>query len=508
MSSDQRHITPLSSSRRQTQNSIRAGHTPGLIEQRKNRLGESTSVNSFTHHLRNINMSPTAGSSGTPSAQAALRNNNAQSEVAHQLNQGNGRRRMPKPGDKNAPTFDPDKPEELGRFFDRVEDWFMDDDIEEDAEKKRRIVKYLDADSEIQWKALSKFRDGTYQEFKSQVMSSYPAAEEVMKGSVSALKRKIKKIGPVATEERNELLALIRIMTAEVLKLKKISPPIHTNRELVELFLGRLSADFASRVAGKLSMHRLLGQVEGDGNTPRNPEDMYDIEEVMEMAKHTSLEQANPFGKFLAFGTSESGGNAKLEEAVAQLTDSIKLQTRLNQQVNQRLASLQNSYSMYQPKTNSYGTNPGSSGYNRGIIPSTVMNQAQATQKDGCYYCAGPHRIPDCNFVLLHLDMGWLKKVDGLIRLPDGSRLPRDPNKTAKEIVEGMNKARNGSSHQKDHSGAAVLVQCSTGEVSNNADMQNIFEMVQRLGVDNVHKVLSNQIQDQEEDEMWRQNFD
>jgi hypothetical protein len=104
--------------------------------------------------------------------------------------------------------------------------------------------------------------------------------------------------------------------------------------------------------------------------------------------------------------------------------------------------------------------------------------------------------------------MGWLKKVDGLIRLPDGSRLPRDPNKTAKEIVEGMNKARNGSSHQKDHSGAAVLVQCSTGEVSNNADMQNIFEMVQRLGMDNVHKVLSNQIQDQEEDEMWRQNFD
>ena len=101
--------------------------------------------------------------------------------------------RMPKPGDKNAPVFETEKPEELGRFFDRIEDWFFDEDIIDDTEKKKRIVKYLDADSEVQWKALSKFSTGTYEEFKSQVMSSYPAAEEVMKGSVTALKRKIKR---------------------------------------------------------------------------------------------------------------------------------------------------------------------------------------------------------------------------------------------------------------------------------------------------------------------------
>ena len=146
--------------------------------------------------------------------------------------------RMPKPGKKNAPTFDPDKPEELGRFFDRMEDWFIDEGIDDTDERKRSIVKYLDADSETQWKALSKFTTGSYEDFKLQVMSSYPAAEEVMKGSITALKKKIKKIGLVVADECDELLSLVRILTAEIMKLKKISPPIHTNRELVELFLG------------------------------------------------------------------------------------------------------------------------------------------------------------------------------------------------------------------------------------------------------------------------------
>jgi len=109
-------------------------------------------------------------------------------------------------------------------------------------------------------------------------MVFYPKAEEIMKGSVTALKKKISKIGPVAADDRDELLNLVRIMTAKVLKLKKIQPPIHTNRELVELFLGRLDTDFAARVANKLSVHRLLNaQNQVKDIEARNTEDMYDI---------------------------------------------------------------------------------------------------------------------------------------------------------------------------------------------------------------------------------------
>ena len=152
------------------------------------------------------------------------------SNLQNQLigNQSSGRK-MPKPGEKNAPTFDPEKPEDLGRFFERMEDWFAEEGVTDDGEKKKRIVKYLDPEPEAQWKALPKFETGTFTEFKAQVMAAYPKAEEVLKGSVTALKRKIKKLGTVAADDRDDLLALVRIMTAEVVKLKNISPPIHTN---------------------------------------------------------------------------------------------------------------------------------------------------------------------------------------------------------------------------------------------------------------------------------------
>ncbi len=64
----------------------------------------------------------------------------------------------------------------------------------------------MDADSEIQWKALSKFETDTFCEFKMQVIASYPKAEDVESGSISALeKRKIHGLRPVAMGD-HELL--------------------------------------------------------------------------------------------------------------------------------------------------------------------------------------------------------------------------------------------------------------------------------------------------------------
>ena len=166
-----------------------------------------------------------------------------------------------------------------------------------------------------------------------------------MKISVSGLKKKIKKIGPVEADNQDELLSLIRIMMAEIMKLKTITPPIHTNKELVELFLGRLTIDFAARVANKLAVHRLINAYQSVNPLQgRNPEDMYDIEEVMKMAKHTSIEQSNPFGRFLTTFTNGSRRKTtvKLEEAVAYLTDTLNVQLQQNKAVEQRLNTLQN----------------------------------------------------------------------------------------------------------------------------------------------------------------------
>jgi hypothetical protein len=537
-----RSSQPRSSARqpsrgRQTQNSLRAGlpseASSSETRPTSNRRSHSLSVpfisqvpsqfslNSISTSKNSENpktamSSVPAGQSSVPSTSTGAGNTNTPSipAGASQAQPSSMRLRMPKPGEKNAPTFDVDKPEELGRFFDRMEDWFADDGLVNDGEKKKRIVKYLDADSEIQWKALPSFSTGTFEEFKAEAMSSYPAAEEVMKGSVAALKRKLKRLGPIASDERDDLLALIRVMTAEVMKLKKITPPIHTNRELVDLFLGRLTPDFANSVASKLSVHRLVDQTQNQNQNPRNPEDMYDIEEVMKMAKQSSLEQANPFGKFLLGAHSgQSVSSVKLEEAVAQLTDSINLQAQYNKQNDQRLSNLQSIMSQSRPiQSQGYGVNSQSS-YNRGQVPGS--NAISAVRSGNCYYCElEGHRIPDCGDVKRHLELGWIIKVDGFMRLPDGSKLPRDPSKSTKELIDNLHKQVPGiiklpakTNLYSSSSGVVSLLQSQAGGSELKEEDKIVLDLVRRIGYDKANDLLANQLQAIEEEE-WEQNFE
>ena len=44
----------------------------------------------------------------------------------------------------------------------------------------------------------------------------------------------------------------------------------------------------------------------------------------------------------------------------------------------------------------------------------------------------------------VHLDLHWIIKVDGLVRLPDGRLIPKDGNKCMKEVVEVLNKGKAG----------------------------------------------------------------
>jgi hypothetical protein len=443
---------------------------------------------------------PSSGASSSQLTTAATQNN---ARIA--------KHRMPKPGERNAPEFDTDKPEELGRFFERIEDWLLDEEITDDDEKKKKIVKYLDADSEVQWKALSKFAIGTYEEFKTQVMASYPAAEEVMKGSVSALQKKIKKLGPVPADDRDELLSLVRIMTAEIMKLKKITPPIHTNRELVDLFLGRLDSDFAARVANKLAVHRLINaNLMANQAVPRNPEDMYDIEEVMEMAKQTSLEQANPFGKFLSVATSSAPPvMAKFEEAIAHLNDSISVQVQHSKAVDQKLSMLQSF--MQQPRRSYQDTQqinkPGGQSYG-----NTSGHTAGNSHLMNCFYCDGPHKIGDCEEVRIHLDLGLLKKIDGRLKLADGSRLPREEGKTARELVEAMKNTRPGvilmskidKSSLYPRNGVSSYMQIQNEE----DEEQAMQELIVKLGTDKVRQCLQAREEYNAEAEEWEQNFE
>ena len=526
-----------SSQKRQTQNSIRAGlltspasssRDPSRdpsVQRVEQRIRASLDQQATRQRTRNTNldlphitppespltniseMSPTGTSTSAVAGSSAGTGGTQNPGAGQARSAPMPTRKMPKPGEKNAPTFDPEKPEELGRFFERMEDWFADEYIVDDTDKKKRIVRYLDPDSESQWKALSKFDTGTFAEFQDQVMASYPKAEEIKKGSVTALKRKIREIGPVAPNERDELLGLIRIMQAEVRKLTQIQPPIHTNRELVDLFLARLTVDFAGIIANKLSVQRLVAQA--NNVRARNTEDMYDIDEVMDAAKEASLEYANPFGKYLGTVSGPaSQASIKLEAAVAQIQDSMEVQAKQYKTVDQRLASLQNSMSQPRPPQ------AAQAGFNRGLVPST--NQMAPNIMIKCYYCQGPHRIAECEHALKHLDLGWIVRNNGQMRLPDGQFIPRDGMKTMKEVIEDIKKPKPGIIPMSKIQDKAALYQDAQRssyvqtQSSDDADLRTLTELIQKVGIDRLQAMISAPAEEltMEEPSDWNQNFD
>ena len=192
-----------------------------------------------------------------------------------------------------------------------MDDWFSEEGIQGDAERKKRLVCYTDIETERQWKALTEFSTGTYEALKDKLLSLYPRVEELGRGSMDNLRKKMRGIGEIEVTDKKALLSLIRVITAELSKLKDIVPPIHTNRELVEMFLGCLSKKFAASMAQKLSIHCVSATVANLGSQgwqvpQRNPEDMFDITEVMEMARLTAIENANPFARYLAVPSGKS----------------------------------------------------------------------------------------------------------------------------------------------------------------------------------------------------------
>ncbi|PBK82079.1 hypothetical protein ARMGADRAFT_1038858 [Armillaria gallica] len=84
---------------------------------------------------------------------------------------------MPGLDEKSAPRFESSTdPEELKRFFSRLEELFDKSAVTTDAEKKKYAVVYTDIKTEKQWKVLKHYMKGTFEEFKKDILSSYDGA--------------------------------------------------------------------------------------------------------------------------------------------------------------------------------------------------------------------------------------------------------------------------------------------------------------------------------------------
>lgn len=207
---------------------------------------------------------------------------------------------LPKPSDKYAPYFDHEKPDELPRFLEQLEDYFNQDGIYNPNKRMVLAVKYTSVRTEWQWKAMKSFCTGTWDEFKSELELSYPAVADLNKGSILGLKEKVREIRNVDIEDLDRLMELKCVMRAEISKLDETRPRLlYTNRELVDLFMSALTSDFASQVTRKLEMIQEIQSIASKKGMPiRCPEDWFDFDEVLEIAIQVAKENRSSYLQF------------------------------------------------------------------------------------------------------------------------------------------------------------------------------------------------------------------
>ena len=85
---------------------------------------------------------------------------------------------MPACGERAALTFDTSKPRELIRFFEELEYLFTCVSLEDESEKKKHVLRYVEFDVEQIWKTFPEYSDPTktYTAFKNAILVPYPDA--------------------------------------------------------------------------------------------------------------------------------------------------------------------------------------------------------------------------------------------------------------------------------------------------------------------------------------------
>lgn len=210
-----------------------------------------------------------------------VQNNHGQGQQVQAQNHQT-RNCLPSPESRDAPKFRRDKPENLLRFLSRYEKLLDQVGIRDDYTKKEEIMQYADAQTESEWRALPAYENGSYANFRKELVASYPEAVDIAGGSVTKLDVVCSNYNGIGSKDQTLLLKFKREFMAEAKKLRGIVPVIISNRELVNKFLNCLHASFREAVFTRLGSEYRPPQ-QANQNERRN-DDPYDLDDVIRVA--------------------------------------------------------------------------------------------------------------------------------------------------------------------------------------------------------------------------------
>ncbi|KAE9397196.1 hypothetical protein BT96DRAFT_823673, partial [Gymnopus androsaceus JB14] len=99
---------------------------------------------------------------------------------------------LPSCNERKAPKWDSQYKEQLPTFFDESETVAREAAIDSDDEKmKKEALRYVDAKTMCFWRSLDTFEDDmkTWKDFKKEVLSNYPGAEQLPETTTDTLKK-------------------------------------------------------------------------------------------------------------------------------------------------------------------------------------------------------------------------------------------------------------------------------------------------------------------------------
>jgi hypothetical protein len=369
-----------------------------------------------------------------------------------------GEKRMVTPGSKDAPSFKSARPEGLRRFIRLMEDLWIEAGVTKDDVKKSMIGKYADQDSEEEWSAFGTFETGTWDEFKEELIANYPEAAAAERGTPARIRELCAETSRIRLGDMPALYRFRRAFLAEAKKLQK-PPAVMSNRELVGLFIKRLSDTLASSVLQFLgnrapTAHSKEG-VSGKGkekDETRRPEDKYDLEEVCKAAIQVSensqgmfdlLKESPDSGEREVFMFNQPVSETKALSSKVEELEGVQALERdrlasMNKTIESRIGGLEDLIKtlLAQSQTQvSQGTCKGDCKSGNGKTHESSSGQpqkwgsAKSMENEKCFWCfLQGHFLADCDDLKEQIRLGNVKySPEGKLRLRDGSFIPNYP---------------------------------------------------------------------------------
>lgn len=406
---------------------------------------------------------PTAGQTVVPPPNTAFN----QAPVPAMAHTGHVSFKMPNGWDRNSPSFDGKTANSLKRFLKQCNSIISQGGLTRAADKKERVLEYVDSDVQEQWESLDTYAAGTYEAWIKEIEALFPELEDWEKGSLDKLNRLCKQNRGITTSDLGQLRRFSKTFMVEAAKLLA-DPAAISNGKLVSMFEDCLDKSFADMVKlmrnhvsimektnPALAVAAGIPGTAGATTGVRRRSDKPPIQEVIKVADSIALssgvDEDSDRDDFISSSLVSKTASAEVKgikrelnstvenitDEVAKLKDALAIQEkRFKESLNQVENSFKHTFSqtMKDPPPH-MGMTAGPSRINPSGPMPMPSGPLRNDKDNGCHYCwETDHRIANCDYKSEHIDIGYLSFDSGFMRLGNGAYIPRAPMDKSRKV--------------------------------------------------------------------------